>query len=805
VHRQILGLAAIVFTLSACGGGSGNNALSDQQPDISTVLFSGVESTLPQERWSDAATWGGSVPEAGSRVLIPADKRIVLDTSIDVAGLTIDGSLECADQDLSITSGMIMVHGELVCGSREKPFTHQLDITLTGDKSDESTMGMGTKVIGAMGGGRISLHGESRTSWLMLDETALAGAQTIRTDRVSAWRVGDRIVITSTADDMNQAEVRRIAAIDGRTITLDTALDHRHFGEVQSFSNGKHAWTLDSRAEVALLSRNIRIQGDESSEASRFGGHMMIMEGSVGLLSGIEMYRMGQEGVLARYPFHWHLAGNVGGQYIKNSSIVRSYNRCITVHGSHNASIDNNVCMDHVGHGFFLEDGVETGNVFNRNLGLLTRKPAADVALVPSDIQTGDASRGPSTFWISNGDNTFTDNTVAGSDGLGFWYDTPESPTGASAQLPHYKEVVPINSVFGEFKNNRVHSSSMSFSSCSEGSGPLGYAPPTEAIYEKLTVFSGGNGAVWPCEGDQMFQDLIISDSGEALKAGFVSPRPMLIRDSLFVANSALSADGSGRQRSAIGIYDYGGVLQDVHFVNYNEDYGPSYVFGARDAAVRHTGSRVERATFENGFLLYDLRKPINDVEPSQWGAVIHDVDGSFGYAPDSALVSNHPMMTDTSCSLDVYGEGRLCQNRYGYLSMGFPIRQNLPPLIHYRSDGIEVSAQPLAPRARYQSIVSVNHDRYYYGYKFDQSLIETGSLRLIMRFLHDGDTAVLQFQDLPAHTVIASEDYVAASSLADLRSGAGDRYFHDGQSLYLKMQAQGEAWDAGDRIDLSW
>ena len=99
-----------------------------------------------------------------------------------------------------------------------------------------------------------------------------------------------------------------------------------------------------------------------------------------------------------------------------------------------------------------------------------------------------------------------------------------------------------------------------------------------------------------------MFQDLIVSDTGEALKASFVSPRPMLIRDSLFVANSALSADGSGRQRSAVGIYDYGGVLQDVHFVNYNNDYGPSYVFGARDAAVRNTASRVERATFDNGF-----------------------------------------------------------------------------------------------------------------------------------------------------------------------------------------------------------
>ena len=35
--------------------------------------------------------------------------------------------------------------------------------------------------------------------------------------------------------------------------------------------------------------------------------------------------------------------------------------------------VSGNVCYDHLGHGYFLEDSVEQNNVINRNLGLGTR------------------------------------------------------------------------------------------------------------------------------------------------------------------------------------------------------------------------------------------------------------------------------------------------------------------------------------------------------------------------------------------------------------------------------------------------
>jgi hypothetical protein len=49
-----------------------------------------------------------------------------------------------------------------------------------------------------------------------------------------------------------------------------------------------------------------------------------------------------------------------------------------------------NVCFDHIGHGYFVEDGGEQGNVFDGNLGLGTR-PGSGL-LLPSDAITGSAT-----------------------------------------------------------------------------------------------------------------------------------------------------------------------------------------------------------------------------------------------------------------------------------------------------------------------------------------------------------------------------------------------------------------------------
>ena len=68
-----------------------------------------------------------------------------------------------------------------------------------------------------------------------------------------------------------------VASVAGPSITLAEPLRFTHWGTLQTIAGA----TIDERAEVGLLSRNIVVRGDERSEATGFGGHIMMMGGAV--------------------------------------------------------------------------------------------------------------------------------------------------------------------------------------------------------------------------------------------------------------------------------------------------------------------------------------------------------------------------------------------------------------------------------------------------------------------------------------------------------------------------------------------
>ena len=118
-----------------------------------------------------------------------------------------------------------------------------------------------------------------------------------------------------------------------------------------------------------MLTRNIKIQASEDAEKTYFGTtSRSIAFGPEMYLSGIELNRMGQNMHLARYPVHWHVLGEGKGQHIKNALIHDTYSRCAIAHGTNNLRVENNVTFNTVGHCFFLEDGIEHGNEFIKNL-----------------------------------------------------------------------------------------------------------------------------------------------------------------------------------------------------------------------------------------------------------------------------------------------------------------------------------------------------------------------------------------------------------------------------------------------------
>ena len=64
------------------------------------------------------------------------------------------------------------------------------------------------------------------------------------------------------------------------------------------------------------------------------------------------------------------------------------------MHGRHNFDIVNNVAFEVFGHCYFTEDGIETGNTFQHNLGGNILKPLIKVI-------DGDSDNEPYISWIT--------------------------------------------------------------------------------------------------------------------------------------------------------------------------------------------------------------------------------------------------------------------------------------------------------------------------------------------------------------------------------------------------------------------
>lgn len=267
--------------------------------------------------WSEPATWGGRLPRAGDTVIIPPGGRVVLDVSPPpLKGLQVDGMLLFDDQDLNLSAGHILVHGEFRIGSATQPFLHHAVITLTSGGKADAIPGLGGKALAAADGGLIELHGEWRDSRVKLGASAELGADEIIVDRVTNWRPGDRLVLGSAGPRPLNTETRTIAAAYQNVIRLNEPLRHSYWGGLHVFPGG----TLDQRAEVRLISRNIIVRGANTGEAL-YGGCVAALPGGWLRLSGVEFTALGQPG---RYAIHCHPAADPAAVWMVGCSLHRN-------------------------------------------------------------------------------------------------------------------------------------------------------------------------------------------------------------------------------------------------------------------------------------------------------------------------------------------------------------------------------------------------------------------------------------------------------------------------------------------------
>ncbi len=632
--------------------------------------------------WTSTDIWpNGIKPTVNDDVIVPQGIDLIMVGTCRAKTITVMGKLSAVNWqadgawiDLETHNIRVMNNGIMEMGTLDQPYHANQGgvITLLGNRAGGT--GPLNKAIMVMGGGRLELHGKRKMSWTNLAVTANAGSNQITLKETIDWEVGDVIALTSTDvankatkswENVDQVEIESISG-DRKTITLTEPLRFKHIGGSRSYTrptDGK-TWNMDIYGEVGLLSHYIKIQGkmDGNNNADGFGGHTMFMKGSTVHVENIELYKMGQKGVLARYPFHWHLNEDAAeGSYIKNSSIHQSFNRVVTIHGTDYVTVDGIFAYDHIGHGIFFEDGGERFNTIKNNVLSVTRRPKLGEELTPSDNFSDNPSQGdsaqnrtPSSYWITNPNNYFENNVAAGTEGTGFWFAFPEGgPMGLSSNLNYFNGIIPWKQPLGSFEGFVAHT-------CMNGFDIFDRLNPNHSIkrnwgwdisneqYISEGIFYGNDQAIYcglDVGGDPkkvVFKDCAFSDN----KIITMLAANITIENSLFSSNTGLGVfEGT---RSFYRYYDGPGRHFDCHFEGWNRSDSDMIFQRLGGGATPNVNPSFRGTTkgFSEPFTFKHVGVELN-TRPRQLNQYFKDYDGGLLGKANTTLVRDIPFNTD--------------------------------------------------------------------------------------------------------------------------------------------------------------
>ncbi|XP_048451560.1 fibrocystin-L-like [Rhincodon typus] len=413
--------------------------------------------------WSSRYTWGGDTPpETGSLVVITKGQTVLLDQSTPVLKTLVlqGGTLLFDDADIELQTENILVTdgGVFQIGTESAPFRHKAIITLHGHLRAKELPLYGAKTL-AVREGTLDLH--------VVHGCFSSCASAAFPSHGHSQRENEDRIIDAVSDD-------------GRILNLTEPLTYQHLGVSIPLPDGI---VFEARAEVGLLTRNIVIRGsnhiewndqieacpdgfdtgefatqtcfqgrfDEEIGSDQFGGCIMFHNPQpskdlvVGRLEYVEIYYAGQAFRLGRYPIHWHLMGDLRYEsYVRGCAIHQTFNRAVTIHGTHHLLVEGNVAYNIMGGAFFIALFNAILNVLQYNLAVMVQQ---STSLLNDDLT-------PAAFWVTNPSNIIRHNVAAGGTHFGFWYRLLEHPDGPS----YTPDVCPRNLPLGQFLNNTVHS-----------------------------------------------------------------------------------------------------------------------------------------------------------------------------------------------------------------------------------------------------------------------------------------------------------------------------------------------------------
>lgn len=818
----VLGLASLTSGLAGCVVGDDPKPLSNM---ISAAAGPAIDYTI----------------EAG--------QSFYIDQSYAIGNLTIKGKLFCK-QDLlapiTITATSITLDGDgalLQCGTEDERFPGDIKFLLRDDGAAHAghIHNGASLALTVTNGGTLRLFGNRQETfgWQRIRADVPAGSTTVSLEQPVSWRAGDAIVIGPTGFNFAEAEQRTVASVaaDGRSVTVTQPFTYGHTAFTKEYTEGNRRAVLDERAEVANLSRNIGIStaGDEATlQDTKRGAGVVIQRYGNAFVDGVELSRGGQLGVLGAYPFHWHVAGDVPGQFLRNSSIHHTFQRCVTIHGTNYAEVTNNVCFDHLGHGFFFEQGNEVKNVMHHNLGMLSRRVEAGKGLLDSDMHSDQTVRfsAPSTFWVTNPDNDLVGNVASGSEGTGFWMafsqgircgagSNPYACDGPSAQ----NNVFPARTDTLRFSENVAHAAIVGITwDGAEDGEPSPLTLPQNPngrktvsthyfhdlqipTFDQLVVFKNAACGVYFRGEPATFTNMIAADNGRSLFFAY----NQRVDNALVVGNSPglTQADITFAQQLTpdVKLYSFAGALiydgpfwlKDVHFADFQQRFAtvptaPLYNIGGANRSV----NLVQHVTFAGNATSRVQLWGDRGWEDTPWTSAVRD-DGSISGAP-GLLVPDHPMNNSAGeCSPvnpAAAANSLSCRYTWGVLNLfpsifPAPYDANHIPVKFERIEqatGAIASSDPLAATALTNKSGMILGLRYRYRL----SLSQPNVLPTQVRWLWQPET--------PAMSPIIEIDGVAGAgchpnsatgqlpSLAALDSTTTTAYRYENGNLYMRL-----------------
>ena len=392
--------------------------------------------------------------------ILPTNSTLIMDGNLNVAALTIQGSVywnETTQTQPSqwLCAGFVAVeqNGKFklsLNSAVQTAYVYIKDNGATHPNLRSRAFG-GYNLNNSFVGPTIDVSGRQLTrTWSLLLKPVPVGSNQIRLVHNPidmGWQVGDRIQIApTTRASSGYAEsyfIKSMSSLDN-SIVLADYLTQQSF--IANFvHNSSNAGVGLIAAEVINLSRNVIITGDDfrhiacdptlkdPTGISSSGclcnpaqGRTMCTLGLHTALSGKGIMKMqysriekcGQRGIFSKYCLHFHKSGSSIDSVFRGNAIENSQQRGIIVHGTHLATVENNVMTDIRGSAIYIQAGNEMFNKILYNV-VICPTPKSSVyggcTLPGTDDGDADTTVNQSGMWSAAPTNDMIGNRFANS------------------------------------------------------------------------------------------------------------------------------------------------------------------------------------------------------------------------------------------------------------------------------------------------------------------------------------------------------------------------------------------------------